>query len=873
MVETEKELTPLMRQYFDIKNKFTDGLLFFQVGDFYELFFEDAKVASSFLGIALTKRGTCRGQPVPLCGVPLHALDHYLSKLVKGGFKVALCDQLEPPKPGAVVKRGVTQVLTPGTLTDAKLLDDKSPSYLFCFFPMEKKWGLLFGELLTARLFGTIVSSDADKILDSELSRFVPDEIVLPSKAHSFKPYFTNQGFCTSVVEYDVSDHHEQQAMEEWIRSQFKPEISSQLSLAEYQALRSALYYFYAYVRRNQEAALSQFRSLQFYEPDDFMILDATTQRTIELVRNSKDGSRANTLFSVVDRAQTAMGSRTIKKWIVTPLIDRQALAQRHDAVECLVNDPALQQRLSVLLSQIGDLERLVGRIALGRGIAQDYSALLAVIALLPQLRTLLLEKDRAQLLTLIGLQIEDFNDLTTLLKSALNDDASLSIIIKPGFDENLDRLRDLTNHAQEKLLALETLEQQKTGIPSLKIRYNQVFGYSFEITKSHLALVPSYFVRQQTLSGKERFTTPELQQLEHDLVYANNAIENCEKEIFARVKAQVAQYVHTLRMVSYALSRLDALLGFALVAYECGYVRPTFHDKRDIIIEQGRHPVVEQMLKNRFIPNDVKLTDEESLWIITGPNMGGKSTFLRQLALICILAQAGSFVSAKSAQLPLLDRIFTRIGAGDNLAEGKSTFLVEMEETAIICTQATKNSLVILDEVGRGTSTFDGLAIAQAVVEYLAQTVSARCLFATHYHELTLLKERIPGIASYYMASSKTEQGLLFLYAIKRGVADGSFGVEVAKLASLPPVIINRAQEILERLTIAEAVASGIKQTDLEQIHTQEHDSQQAILLGQLKKYEEVLSSVHEIDLDDLSPKKAFDLIWQLKNKIAKFR
>ncbi len=869
MVETEKELTPLMRQYFDIKNKFTDGLLFFQVGDFYELFFDDAKVASSFLGIALTKRGTCRGQPVPLCGVPLHALDHYLGKLIKGGFKVALCDQLEPPKPGTVVKRGVTQVLTPGTLTDAKLLDDKSPSYLFSFFPMEQKWGLLFGELLTARLFGTIVSSDADKILDSELSRFVPDEVVLPLQAHGFKSYFTNHGYCTSIVEYDVQDQAEKAAMDAWMLSQFKPEVSSQLSLTEYQSLRSALYYFYAYVRRNQESALSQFRSLQFYEPDDFMLLDATTQRTIELVRNSKDGSRANTLFSVVDRAQTAMGSRTIKKWLVTPLIDRQALAQRHDAVEVLVNDPELQQRLVLLLSSIGDLERLVGRIALGRGLVHDYIALRAVIDILPQLRSLLLEKDRAQLLALIGLQIEDFNELTKLLKSAINDDPSTSMIIKSGFDDNLDRLRDLTNHAQEKLLALEIQEQQKTGIPTLKIRYNQVFGYSFEITKSQLALVPSYFVRQQTLAGKERFTTSELQQLEHDLVYAQNAIETVEREIFACVKAQVAKYIHSLRMVSYALSRLDALLGLAVAAYENGYVRPTFHECHDIIIEQGRHPVVEQMLKNRFIPNDVKLTHEESLWIITGPNMGGKSTFLRQVALICVLGQAGSFVPAKSAKLPLLDRIFTRIGAGDNLAEGKSTFLVEMEETALICTQATQNSLVILDEVGRGTSTFDGLAIAQSVVEYLAQIVSARCLFATHYHELTLLKERIAGIASYYMASSKSEQGLLFLYAIKRGVADGSFGVEVAKLAALPPSIIERALEILERLTIAEAVASGVKEMQQVQSYCQEQTQQQEILRGQLKKYEEALDGIKNIDLDDLSPKKAFDLIWQMKHKL----
>lgn len=869
MSATEEKLTPLMQQYSAIKNQYADALLFFQVGDFYELFFDDAKAAASFLGIALTKRGTCRGEPVPLCGVPIHALDHYLSKLVKGGYKVALCDQLELPKPGTIVKRGVTQVLTPGTLTDAKLLDDKSSSYLFSFFPADDRWGLLFGELLTARLFGTIVPANSEKILEAELGRFMPDEIVLPAQATTFKRCFSHQGYCASLLDFDMHDEREQQAMEKWLQQQFASPLCAQLSMAEYQSLRSALYYFYAYVRRNQEAALAQFRSLHIYEPDNFLVLDAATQRNIELVRNAHDGGRNNTLFQIVDHAQTAMGSRTIKKWLLSPLIDRRALEQRHDAVHALVVDPIFLQQIIDALGTIGDLERLVGRIALGRATVHDYIALKRMIDALPKLRSLLTQTERAPLLTMIGMQLEDFSALAKLLHDALNDDESYEAIIRIGFDAQLDELRDLVNHAQERLLALEQEEQAKTKISSLKIRYNQVFGYSFEVTKPNLHLVPDYFVRQQTLSGKERFTSAALQQLEHDITHARNAIDEIEREVFARVKQEVATYIHALRMAAYALSRLDALVGFADVAYANGYVRPQFHDGRDIIIKQGRHPVVEQTLGHQFIANDCTLTDEQLLWIITGPNMGGKSTFLRQVALISILAQAGSFVPAQSAKLPIIDRIFTRIGASDNVAQGKSTFLVEMEETAVICTQATERSLVILDEVGRGTSTFDGLAIAQAVVEYLVQTVRACALFATHYHELTLLPEQILGIVNYHATCSKTNKGILFLYKVEPGVADGSFGIDVAKLAELPSSIIARSQEILSHLGATESAPTRKESAN---------SHEQRYLALQLERLEKQLTAhklmqeqLDAIDLDELSPKKAFDIIWQLKGKQQK--
>lgn len=861
-------LTPLMRQYAQIKSNYSDALLFFQVGDFYELFWEDAKEASTFLGIALTKRGTYKDEPIPLCGVPVHALDHYLNKLVKGGYKVALCAQLEEPKPGAIVRRGVTQVLTPGTLTDARLLEDKSASYLMSFFPAEHSWGLLFGELLTARLFGTVLPAQADKALDAELMRFMPDEIVVPYDTGSYSSFFRNRGYFTSVIDIRNQDSC---LIDPWI-GQFNQD--NRQIIKAHQALYRAMCHFFLYVQKNQQMALAQFNDIQFYNPEEFLVLDSATVRNLELINNAHDGGRSDTLFYVLDGAVTSMGSRTIKRWLTCPLIDRASLEQRYDAIETIKADISLMRQLRELLSCIGDMERLVGRIALNRAIFLDYCALMRSLTIVPRLRALLNQVREADLLAMIDGHIYDFDAIVALLKAALNDDASQSLIIKKGFDEALDQLRELVAHAQQRIFELELQEQQRTGINSLKIRYNQIYGYSIEITKPNLHLVPQDYIRLQTLVGKERFTMPSLQKLEHDLRYAENAITELENEVYVRIKREVADCIGKLRATSYALSRLDALFGFASVAYDHGYVRPHIHEGRDIIINQGRHPVVERTMEHRFIPNDTKLSDQESLWILTGPNMGGKSTYLRQVALIAIMAQSGSFVPAESAQLPILDRIFTRIGAGDNLSEGKSTFLVEMEETAIICTQATEKSLVILDEVGRGTSTFDGMAIAQAVVEYLFCHVHARCLFATHYHELTLLKERFAGIENYYASSQKTTQGIVFLYKILRGVADGSFGLEVAKLANVPSSIIERADEILKILAQVEnAVAFAGHQYTPAVVNPEEvnYEGRLRKLEQETDRYEPIIRILEHIDINEMSPKKAFDLIWTIKEMSSK--
>lgn len=859
-----------MQQFYEIKEQYPDTLLLFQVGDFYEMFFEDAKKAAAFLGIALTKRGAMNGKPIPLCGVPLHAKNHYLTKLVRGGFKVAICDQLEEAVPGKVVKRGVTQVLTPGMLTDAQLLDEKTASYLFSFFPMEEQWGLLFGELLTAQLFATVLPAASEKFLESELGRFFPDEILLPHNKQGkiFARYFKRLGYFTTLEHSDIANPESFHAVDKWLAKQFADSVLKNIQTSD--ALRYALHNFYHYIKKNQESALDQFHALHFYQTDDFLVLDSATQKNLELIKNSQDGSRKNTLFSVMDDAVTSMGSRMIKKWIARPLVKKLAIEQRQDVIQAFLANVSLCQQLRELLSHIGDVERIIGRIALKRGSLLDYLGLVTALDVLPKLQNLLVNSSNLPaLLEIIISRLGDFSKLCAMLKAALNDDTSIDYFIKPGFDDRLDKLRDLVGNSNKRILELEQKERNATEINSLKIRYNKVHGYYIEVTKPNAHLVPERYIRQQTLVGRERYITPELRSLQDEIVSAQSDIAAVEAEVFERIKFSVLNLIGPLRQCAHALAHLDALHSLTFVAHDNGYVRPSFNEKREISIVEGRHPVVECSRDLNFIPNDTLLDDKQSLLIITGPNMGGKSTYLRQVALISVMAQCGSFVPAKSANLALLDRVFTRIGSGDNLAGGKSTFLVEMEETALICTHATKNSLVILDEVGRGTSTFDGLAIAQSVVEYIYTVVRARCLFATHYHELTALTERFDGIESFYAASRKTSHGILFLYKMIRGVADGSFGLEVAKLAQLPEPVIQRADAILHGLTSGQITGEN----RLHLVPAMSHDDQSGALKEEinslkmlLNQRDTLLKELQEIDYEDLSPKKAFDILWKLK-------
>ncbi len=884
MTSVVTDSTPLMKQYFELKAQYPDTLMLFQVGDFYELFFDDAQKASAALGIALTTRGKNKGEPIPLCGVPVHALDHYLVKLIKAGFLVAICDQLELPQPGKVVKRGVTQVLTPGTLTNGTLLDEKSASYLLSFFPLPDSWGLLFGELLTAQLFATVLPRDGHKTLEAELARFFPDEILVPrdALAKQFSSFFSQRGYVTTLVSPVDPGLPDQVGADAWLHEQFPHQ---ELAVREKESLYGATKLFYQYLYKNQRTALAQFHALHLYEPDDFLVLDAATQRNLELIKNVQDGSSAHTLFSVVDQAATAMGSRMIKKWLLRPLVKKEQITHRQDAVAHFVQNPLFATSVEQLLSRVGDIERVIGRMALGRASLSDYTMLMHALVAVPAVKSTVQEQSGKGLFKVIEHSLGDFSRLQQLLAVALNVDSTKPWIIRPGFDERLDQLRELVEHANQKIMALERAEQQATGITSLKIRYNQAHGYAIEITNANRDAVPERYKRKQTLVGKERYMTEELDALQEAIATARGEIDQVEALVYERIKQEVSGVIPELRKLAHALSTLDGLLSFGKVSYARGYVRPELNNERRIDIKQGRHPVVESTLTHSFIPNDTQLNQQESLWIITGPNMGGKSTYLRQVALICIMAHCGLFVPAAHAQVAVLDRIFTRIGAGDNLAEGKSTFLVEMEETALICTQATKNSLVILDEVGRGTSTFDGLAIAQAVVEYLHRVVQPHCLFATHYHELTLLQAQMPGVVNYYAASKKTAGGILFLYTMMRGVADGSFGVQVAKLAQLPPAVIARAEVLLTILSQTEVQQSTVmRQLSVvdAQVATSYHNDQESDFLRaeyerlriensqlqhQIAQHKKYVAAFKELDYNRLSPKQAFDLLWSLKD------
>lgn len=879
MSNEKSNLSPLMRQYYVIKNKYPDTLLLFQVGDFYELFFEDAQLASSFLGITLTKRGTTpNGEPIPLCGVPLHVVDHYVTKLVKGGFKVAICDQLEANKSGKIIERGITQVLTPGTLTDTKLLDEKTASYLCSFFVTQECVVLSFAELLTGQLFITTLNGATQPLIAAELARFMPDEIIIPDTkfAQAYIPHFKSLGYITTTQPFEPNANNLLDSTKEWFLRQFS---NGAQIFDKSDALRYCLVNLFSYLQLNNERSLEQLKQLFIYNADDFLMLDTATQRNLELIKNTQDNTSANTLFSVLDNAVTAMGSRTIKKWLQRPLIKAEQIEQRLDAVEFIFKEAQFKDQIRSILKQIGDIERVIGRIALKRANLHDYIALLQALTILPELIQVLSSKDLVLLLGAIRSKTVDFEGLHDLLQKSINEDTSKQWLVKSGFNSELDRLRSLVEQSAQAIIALERKEQESTGINSLKIRFNGAHGYGLEVTKPNLHLVPSHYVRVQTLVNRERFTNQELKDLEYDITRARTDINEIEKEIFESIKLQVEQYLNQLKKLSQAVSYLDALQGLAHTAYIHGYTRPKFNNNRELVVEDGCHPVIKARIGTKFIPNKTELTDSKSLWIVTGPNMGGKSTYLRQTALISIMAQLGSFVPAREANLCIVDRIFTRIGAADNVAEGKSTFLVEMEETALICTQATKNSLVILDEVGRGTSTFDGLAIAQAVVEYIYQNIQARCLFATHYHELANLSSKFSSIVSYYASSTKTASGIVLLHKILPGIADGSFGLEVAKLASLPQAIIDRAHSILSMLERTEKEhmqnnfdLTSITPASIDNAELIQRKQELEAYISQLEKetgYARSLEkAINDIDLDHLTAKQALDLLWQLKDK-----
>ncbi len=829
---TETTLTPLMRQYFAIKDRFSDALVFFQVGDFYELFFDDAHKASHFLGIVLTQRGTMNNEPIPLCGVPRHTVEHYIVKLIKGGFRVVICDQLEAPQPGKIVERGVTQVFTPGTLTDAKLLDSKSAHYIAALLVHEGSLFLAFYEMLAATVYVTSFEYD-EKKLDAELAVFMPREILVEAtpSGKQLAQWCTQRSFITTTV----TDSFLREQAELWASSCQR--ISDVALPAGQQQVFDLLG---NYISKHAPHSLSTHKNLLVYQAQDFMQIDAATQKNLELVANAHDGSTEHTLFHVLDQAMTGMGSRLIKKYILRPLIDRALLEKRLDKVAFFAQNSLDRQEVRACLKKIGDLERVVGRLVLRKGQVGDYKSVRDALEHVGQLNKY------------CTADLNKLPALYSLLMHALNSNHTVDWKIGAGYHSELDRLRALSAQGMQAIFELERQEQQKSGIATLKIRYSQAAGYAIEVSKGQAGSVPAHYIKLQSLTNRDRFTTQELKDLEYDMSRAESESVALENQLFTALMREVEDYLPVLKSLVQDLAEIDCFAALAQAAVTQHWVRPTFTEQPEMLIQQGRHPVVQARMfaASQFVPNDAQLTQAQKTWIITGPNMGGKSTYLRQTALIALLAQMGSFVPASQAVLPLLDHIFTRIGAGDHLAEGKSTFLVEMEETALICHKATEKSLVILDEVGRGTSTYDGLSLAQAIVEYLHEKIKPFCLFATHYHELTASVQQMPGIVCYHAASKQVGDRVILLHKILPGVAEGSFGIQVAIAAQVPSAIIQRARVLLSQYAHALPVATTPKEPGC----------------FQPSSFDKRCELLDAVNLDDLSPRQAYDLLCRLK-------
>lgn len=864
---SERKITPLMQQYFAIKAEYPDTLLFFQVGDFYELFFQDAVEAASHLAIALTKRGQLDGKDIPLCGVPVHALNHYIIKLVKAGYRVALCDQVTKPQPGTVVQRAVTKVYTPATLVDGILLEEKRASYLCTFFPLPEEgvWGLSFTELLTSTIMMTTLKAEEYRALEAELQRFFPDEIVLPSGqsdgliTHLKKSGYVVSPYYLNAHKEPISAHYllENTLSTEWKKQYLHPTKEAQDALQQ-RAGAGNIELLYRYLHKHNPQALAHDMQAAWYRPTHYVYLDAATQHNLALVRTT-DGSSKDTLLSAIDHTQTAMGGRMLRKWLVRPLRSLPDIMKRQCVVTWLLSSVSILHRVRDLLKQLPDIERIVGRISLQRATSQDIIQLFYALQTIEHFHIFFHSESDTTSFSWLIKRIDRFDELQEYLESSIaREEEASHHVIKQGFDAELDRLRGLVQGGKKALLSLGIKEAERLTIPSLKVLYTSVHGYFFEVTKTHSNKVPEEYQHVQTLANRSRFVTSELKALEHDITHARTRSQEREKELFDQVMSFVSQFVARLRQASYALATLDALYSFAWHAYVYNYVQPAFTEHEMLSIKKGRHPVIERSIQQSFCANDTSLKDPAGLWIITGPNMGGKSTYLRQVALICLLAQCGSYVPAQSATLPLLDRIFTRIGAGDNLAQGKSTFLIEMEEAATICHEATPASLVILDELGRGTSSQDGQALAHALLEYLRDTVKAYTLFATHYHELTHLADNDDRVANYHMKCIKREDTLLFLHELVAGPSHASFGIDVARLAHIPSSIIKRARQL-----IVEDAGISSEQKMVVPL--------QGISECQNKVHTSIIEQIATLDLDTITPRQAFSLLEELQQAAQK--
>ncbi len=846
------EQTPLMKQYFSIKQEHADAILFFRLGDFYEMFGEDARVASSVLQIALTTRDKGKDEPVPMCGVPHFAAESYISRLIEAGYKVAVCEQVEDPREAkGIVKREVVRVITPGTHTPE---NPKENSFILSFYPDGGVHGISIADLSTGEFF----LYETDRPIEDEIQRFEPKEILCPSHLRGDLHYTgTLDGCFTTYYDDWYFDHPEAYRK---MLEHFKVYSLEVFGCEEMRAAVSASGALLSYLAENQKGAVV-LRSPAVLKQGEYMFLDSVTKRNMELIHNMRDGSSDGTLLKILDETLTPMGGRFLRNAILKPLVDIGAIRDRHEAIENLIGDFELQETLRTHLRQVQDLERLSTRVLQRRANPRDLVAIRTSVSSLPGIRAAL-ESVHSPLLRRVADGIGDFSGLRDLIGRAISDDPPNSLkdggIIKTGYRPDVDELREISEKGKDYISGLEAKERQSTGIPTLKIGYNRVFGYYIEVTKSNLHMVPEHYIRKQTLVSAERYVTPELKEYENKVLGAEERLKALEYEVFQEVIEEISGTVEGLLRTAQAVGELDFLLSLAVTARRNNYVRPVVDDTGRIDITDGRHPVLERVsTAERFIPNSSYIdTEDHRLLIITGPNMAGKSTYMRQVALIVLMAQIGSYVPASEARIGVVDRIFTRIGASDHLAKGQSTFMVEMIETANILYNATKDSLIILDEVGRGTSTFDGISIAWAIAEHIVNRIGARTLFATHYNELTDLGVTLTGVKNYNISVKEWGDEIIFLRKIERGPADKSYGIQVARLAGLPDHVVERAKEVLDNLEKSEFTGSGAPRA--------RRKTAQLDLFS--SNYEPLVERLLGVDVDSITPEEALAHLTEIR-------
>ena len=878
-----QEVTPMMQHYLQTKEEYKDCILFYRLGDFYEMFFDDAKTVSRELELTLTGKSCGLEERAPMCGVPFHAADGYINRLVKKGYKVAICEQVEDPKLAkGIVKREVIRVVTPGTNIDMQSLDEAKNNYLMCIVYLADKYGIATTDVTTGDFFVTEVDSER-KLLD-ELNRFAPSEIICNEPFYmsgiDIEDMKNRMNIAVSSLD---SWYFGDETARETIRMHFHIQSLLGLGLEDYDCGVIAAGALLKYLYETQKNSLANILEIHPYSIGKYMIIDSSSRRNLELVETLREKQKRGSLLWVLDKTKTAMGARLLRSYVEQPLIDKEEILKRQQLIAKLNEQEITREELREYLNPIYDLERLITRITYQTANPRDMIAFRNSIQMLPPIATLLKDID-CELAAEIRDEFDCLTDLYDLLLASINEEPPISVrdgdIIKEGYHEEVDRLRHASTDGKKWLADLEATEKEKTGIKNLRIKYNKVFGYYLEVTNSFKDLVPDYYVRKQTLTNAERYITPELKELEDTILGAEDRLVNLEYDLFREIRDQVAANVARIQKTAKAIAKIDVFVSLALVANQNNYCCPKINENGTIDIKGGRHPVVEKMIVNdMFIDNDTYLDNHHNrISIITGPNMAGKSTYMRQTALIVLMAQIGSYVPATSANIGIVDRIFTRVGASDDLASGQSTFMVEMNEVANILRNATSNSLLILDEIGRGTSTFDGLSIAWAVVEYISnpKLLGAKTLFATHYHELTELEGKLGNVNNYCIAVKEKGDDIVFLRKIVKGGADKSYGIQVAKLAGLPEMVVDRAKEIVNQLS-ANDITETVKNISVEtassnkkkkEPHLDEVDLTQMSLFDTVKD-DDIIQELREVDISHMTPLDAMNKLYELQNKV----